>query len=97
MATYAARAKSIIDALIDGNATAQQQQNIAGSFIQANPNLYNPADPDNPTSEEKALVVVQAVRAWMKSVVRGAAERQERAALDAQVKAAGDAAAGEIT
>jgi len=118
MATYIQRAQALIEAAIDGTATAEQQQRVAVAFEAYAPDIVaaikaarplvdsgevdgegNPimVPDDSPlTNAEKAEVFVRAYRRWGKSVVRAVAENTARAGNDAAVKAAGDAAEGDL-
>ena len=105
MATYIQRAQALIDAAIDGTATAEQQQRVAAAFEAyapdivaavkaARPPVGDPPEPDTSplTNAEKAEVFVEAYRRWGKSVLRATAESDARASNAAAVVAAGDAA-----
>lgn len=98
MATYLDRANSIVEGAIDAVPTAEQKQRIADAAMKYRPDLLAQiaVDPENPTAEEKAGVFVEALREWGRSWLRDAAEKDARAANDAAVTAAGDAAAGDI-
>lgn len=96
MATYVQRASAIINALIDGTATQEQLGRIADAFIQVAPKFYNPANPDNPTPNERARPLVEGLRVMLKHQTRAAMERKKRLENEAAVKAAGDQAAADL-
>ncbi len=98
MATYVARAKAIIDAVIDGTATNAQKQRIADAVIIYRKALLKEvaADPLSPTGEEKAEVFVRAVREWGQAWLFAGARKASADGHKATDDAAGDAAAGDL-
>lgn len=97
-ATYVDRAQGIIDGVIDGTSTVQQQQNVASAFITYRPDLLllYAIDPENPTNEEKAQVFVEALRLWGREILRSQAEKTTRDSNEAAAIAAGAAAEGDL-
>jgi hypothetical protein len=98
MATYINRALAIIEGAIDTTPDAAHQQRIATAAIKYRPDilLAVAVDPENPTQAEKAEVFVKVVRSWGQSWLRAGAEKTTRTDNDAEVEAAGDAAAGDL-
>ncbi len=98
MPTYVQRAKSIVDAAVNGVATAQQKTRIADAFLKHRPDLLATvaADPENPTGAEKAEVFVRAFRQWGRSVLRTHAEKGVRDANRDNEVAAGDTAEADL-
>lgn len=96
MATMIQRATAIIEAASNSTASQAQLNRVADVFIRIRPDLYSPADPDNPTNEERATPFVLAVRANLRHQIKSAIERQARADNEAAVSAAGAAAEADI-
>jgi hypothetical protein len=66
MATFVVRAAAIVDAAIDGTASAAQKNRIANAAILYRPDLLIliAADPNAPTAEEKAEVFITTLKEW---------------------------------
>ena len=96
MATYTARAQSIITALLDAAPTASQQNRIADAFVAEYPQFFRPADPLNPTNNEKAACFVLALRYLSRRVLRSAAQDAAQDTAEADIQAAGDAAEADL-
>lgn len=77
--------------------TAQQLQNIGARVRQADPygiGVY--VDPENPTNEEMAQLILDTMSTYMKDVVRKIAEAEQRETNAGSVTAAGDTAVADL-
>lgn len=69
---------------------------IADAFISYAGTRFNPADPLNPTNDEKAQLFMDEIRRFGRKVVRQVAMDASAAADVPDIKADGDAAAGDL-
>lgn len=107
--TAVADATTVIETLIGRTLTAQQLQNIGNRMVLADPyglarpgrgpNAQDPgyfADPENPTAEEKAQLILDSLNITLKQWNRRAAQEEARLAAVAGELAAGDTADADL-
>lgn len=96
MATYAQRATAILNALAGSVVPAEARDRIATRYIEKYPRLFHPVDPNNPTAEERAQVVLQAIHRHVVNDLKSAGQKARSQQLKAAIEAAGEAAAADI-
>ena len=104
--TAIADATTVIETLIGRTLTAQQLSNIGNRFRQADPySLAAPddngvsayfADPENPTNEEMAQLLLDTFKTYAKDVVRKMAETEQVTSNEGSVEAAGNTAVADL-
>lgn len=87
MATNVARVKAIADAITNSNTPNQLLNDLADDCILQRPDLYRPADPNNPTAEERGAVVVQMFRQYAQNIRAAAYDQRQAAARAAAIQA----------
>lgn len=100
--TAVADATTVIETLLGRTLTGPQLQNIGSRMVQADPfgltrGVRNQpsgyfADPDNPTNEEKAQLILDSLLLTLKRWNRQAAQNAAKQTASADIIAAGDAA-----
>ena len=90
-------AKAVVELLLGKTTTAEQNQRIANGFVARDPySLWNPADPQNPTGEEKAQLFLDTMLAFGKQTIRNGAEFTAAETAKADIAAAGDTAVTDL-
>lgn len=90
MATNVARVKAIADAITNSNTSNQLLSDFADDCILQRPDLYRPADPNNPTAEERSAVMVQMFRQYAQNIRRAAEQSRQDASKAAAIQAKAD-------
>ena len=89
-------AKTVINILTNGTADNAQMLRIADRFVTYAGSGLAAVDPENPTNEEKAQNFLDMIRRFGRSVLRGDATKEARAANDATVEAAAATAEADL-
>lgn len=92
MATPTQRVKALADAITNTDTALQLISDVADDCIYLRPDLFNPADPENPTQDERAIVLVTMALEYFKNIRKAAYDHQQ----EAITKAAGQAKADEL-
>lgn len=96
MATYVQRATVILNALAGAVVPPKARDRIATRYIEKYPRMLQAADPNNPTDEERARVVLRAIHRHVENDLKAAGQKARSQQLKAAIEAAGEAAAADI-
>jgi len=92
--SFQTRAQNIINEIVGRDVANGRLVRIADAFISYRPDILKrfAVDPDNPTNEEKARIIVEVYGEFGRSVVKTQAKRSRKEQLNSEIETAGTSA-----